>query len=302
MAVNCFARLRSVVFQSLFISGYVFFVVPFALSQGAGPAVPGNATYSPKMTFDVASVRESHPDPVKGFVVGGAFAGRTSVLSLSNERIASLIVRAYNLSSDQISGLPTWAGSAMYNVEAKSDAETDRTLATLTDEQLALERQHMLQALLAERFNLKTHWSTTEQGVYHLVVVKGGPKVRAGGSVPSTDDEVKRFGGNKIPEIYQLGDGLNGYEYFGRNCHIASLARVLGRLMGTDVIDRTGLSGTYDFEFRYSQASDAEREKEPNMYPPIPEAVKGQLGLKLEPAKGSVRELVVDHIDKSSAN
>ena len=302
MAVNRFAKLRYVAFQASVFSGYVFLAVPFALSQGAGPAVPGSATYSPKMTFDVASVRESHPDPINGFLMGGAFAGHTSSLRLSNERIPNIIDKAYGLSSHNVSGLPAWTSGATYNVEAKSDDATDREMATLTDEQVVLEQQHMLQALLAERFNLKVHWTIKEQPAYNLVLAKGGPKFRPGGSMPTSDDELRRFGGNKIPEIFQQGDGTNGYEFVGRNCHIAALALVLGRLMGTSVIDKTGLSETYDFELRYSQASDAEEEKNPTMYPSVPEAVRGQLGIMLKPTKGSVRELVVDHIDRPSAN
>ena len=72
--------------------------------------------------------------------------------------------------------------------------------------------------------------------------------------------------------------------------------------MSTEVSDKTGLTSTYDFDLRYSQASDAERENDPKVFPPISEAVEQQLGFKLERAKGSVRELVVDHIDKLSAN
>lgn len=302
MIGSSFAGLRSIAFQSLCFSGYVFLVVPSALSQGATPAIHGSATYSPSITFDVASVRESHPDPIKGFIVGGAFSGRTSWLRLSNERISNLIDKAYGLSSHNVSGLPSWANSLTYNVEAKSDGVADQRMAMLTDEQLVLEQQHMLQVLLAERFNLKVHWNAEEHPVYNLILAKGGPKVRTGGLLPPSDDELKRFGGNKIPEIYQRGDGAIGYEFVGRNCHIASLAVVLGRLMGTDVIDRTGLTGTYDFELRYSQASDSEREKEPNMLPPVPEAIKGQLGFRFEPAKESVRELVVDRIEKPSEN
>jgi uncharacterized protein (TIGR03435 family) len=302
MAIGRFAKLSHVLLRPFLLSTYVFFVVPFALSQSAAPVALVSATNSPSMTFDVASIRESHPDPNKGFMIGGAFSGRTSLLRLSNVKIVDMIRMAYGLSSHNILELPDWTGGAMFNVEAKSDDATDRKLATLTEEQVVLEQQHMLQGLLAERFNLKAHWSAEGRPIYKLVFAKRGPKVRTGGSLPLSDDDLKRFGGNKTPEIFQRGDGKLGYEYIGRNCHIASLARVLGGLMSTDVSDKTGLSSTYDFDLRYSQASDADREKDPRMFPPISEALEDQLGLKLERANGTVRKLAVDHIDKQSAN
>ena len=68
-------------------------------------------------------------------------------------------------------------------------------MAALTEEQQSAEQQHMLQALLEERFKLKTHWETKEGDVYHLVVAKGGPKLDVEGSMPPSADELKIFGG-----------------------------------------------------------------------------------------------------------
>lgn len=190
----------------------------------------------------------------------------------------------------------------MYNVQAKSDDPANEKLATLTSEQLRLEQQHMMQALLADRFNLKTHWDTREASVYNLVVAKSGPKMRAGGSMPPSAEELKGFGGRKIPELHQHGNGKRGYEFIGHECHMASLTGILGMLMTTDVIDQTGLASTYDFDLQYSSASDEQREADPTLWPHVPEAVEEQLGLKLNHAKGVVKVLVVDHIDHPSLN
>jgi uncharacterized protein (TIGR03435 family) len=160
----------------------------------------------------------------------------------------------------------------------------------------------MMQDLMADRFNLKTHWETREGPVYNLVVAKGGLKMRAGGAVPPSADELKNFGDNKIPELYARGDGSRGYEFVGHECHIAPLTLVLGSLMRTNVIDKTGLTGTYDFDMQYSQANRRERDEDPRIWPQITDAVEDQLGLKLEPAKGPVQVLVVDHIEKPSEN
>jgi len=254
------------------------------------------------MTFDVASVRESKPDSEKGFVVGGGFAGNSSSLNMMNNSISNMLAMAYHLSMYQIVGLPDWTGRAMYNVQAKSDSVADEKLASLTKEQAELERQHMMQALLADRFNLKAHWETREGPVYDLIVAKRGSKMHSGGSLPPSTDELKRFGDRKIPELYQRGDGRRGYEWVGHDCHVASLAGILGALMRTRVIDKTGLTGTYDFDLQYSQSSGRDREADPMIWPSVPDSVEDELGLKLEPAKGPVQVLVIDHIEKPSEN
>jgi uncharacterized protein (TIGR03435 family) len=270
-------------------------------AQSPVPAA-ADAAYVPTMTFDVASVRETKPDSEKGFTVGGGFAAHSSSLNMMNNSIGNMLALAYGLSSYQITGLPDWTGRAMYNVQAKADHDADEKLAGLTREQMGLERQHMMQDLMADRFNLKTHWETREGPVYNLVVAKGGLKMRAGGAVPPSADELKNFGDNKIPELYARGDGSRGYEFVGHECHIAPLTLVLGSLMRTNVIDKTGLTGTYDFDMQYSQANRRERDEDPRIWPQITDAVEDQLGLKLEPAKGPVQVLVVDHIEKPSEN
>ena len=209
MAIDGFAKYSLTILQAVLVSVCFCLVLPSALSQIAAPALSQSTTTPPGMTFDVASVRESHPDPVKGFMVGGGFTGRTSALRLSNDTILDMLVKAYGLSSQNISGLPAWTADATYDVQAKSDEATDKRLASLTDEQVALEQQHMLQVLLAERFNLKAHWSTRELPTYNLVLAKGGTKVHKGGSMPQSEEDLKRFDGTKHPEIYQRGDGTH---------------------------------------------------------------------------------------------
>jgi uncharacterized protein (TIGR03435 family) len=190
----------------------------------------------------------------------------------------------------------------MYNVEAKSDEETDKELANLSSERVALEHQHMMQVLLADRFNLKMHWEAREGRVFNLVVARSGPKLQAGGSRPPSEDELKPFGNNKMPEIHQRGDGALGYEFIGHDAHIAQLAIILGSLIKTDVNDATGLTGKYDFDLKYSETDDAQREVNPNIWPPIPEAIEEQLGLKMVRATGKVKSLVVEHIERPSPN
>ena len=104
-------------------------------------------------------------------------------------------------------GVPKWTFPTMFMVEAKGDSEADARIAALTQEQQLAEQRHMLQALLEERFKLKTHWETKEGDVYRLVVAKGGPRLGAEGSMPLSADELKSFGDRPLPALYQKNAG-----------------------------------------------------------------------------------------------
>lgn len=263
---------------------------------------PTAAPYIATMTFDVASVRESKPDMQMGFMVSGGFARESGSLNVTNYAIANMLALAYGVSWHQLQGLPDWTAHALYNVQAKTDEAANEKLATLSREQIKLEQQHMMQAFLAERFNLKMHWETRQGLVYELLVARAVPKMQAGGSHPPSPLELKVFDGEDVPEVYQRGDGRRGYKLIGHNAHPASLAALLGPLTATEVIDKTCLTGTYDFDLQYNQANDEERLADPNLWPPLSVAVEQQLGLKLVRTKGPVKVLVVDHIDQPSPN
>jgi uncharacterized protein (TIGR03435 family) len=263
-------------------------------------ATNGAPGYVSTMTFDVASVRESKQDLNLPHKVGGGLSPHSSNLRIENVQLYYLLSMAYGVHDHQIEGLPNW-GSTSYNIQAKSDSAADEKLAKLSDKDALAEKQHMMQALLAERFKLKAHWETRKGPVYNLVVAKRGSKLHAGGSMPPSVDELKRFGDTKIPDLYQRGDGRRGYEWIGHDCDIASLSSILSALMRTTVLDKTGLSGTYDFDLQYSNSPDSEREVDHTIWPRVSDAVEDQLGMKLVPAKGQVQVLVVDHVEKPTS-
>lgn len=267
----------------------------------AQTAPSSTSSYTPTMTLDVVSVRESKPDSA-GFMVGGGFAGSTSSLKLTNVTIQFLIQMAYKLGRNHLDSLPDWTNRPMYNVQGKADEATDAKLATLPKEQLQLEQSHMLQAVLVERFHLQAHWETRQQAMLNLVIAKGGPKLSPAGLLQLTPDEVKNYASGKVPEVHQRGNGQHGYELIGHSAHVASLAQFVGFVTGMDVTNTTGLTGTYDFDLQYSDASDDEHDANPNLWPPIRDALKGQLGLTLEHTKGPVQVLVVDHVEPPSLN
>jgi uncharacterized protein (TIGR03435 family) len=268
-----------------------------------GQAAPGPVPYVPTMTFDVASVRENKSVDVNaGFTMSGWFQPQTSIFRATNWPIENLITVAYGVDRYQLVGAPKWPNPTLFVIGAKGDSETDAKLAGLTTEQQWAEQKHMLQALLEERFKLKTHWETKEGDVYNLVVAKGGPKLGGGGSVPPSADEVKRFGGRPVPVIHQKNDG-RGYDFIAHGCSMEVWAGMLTGQFGRQVIDKTGLTGTYDFVVKYRGRWDRDRDAD-DLDPMLPmdRALVEELGLKVEPAKGPVKMLVIDHVEMPSEN
>jgi uncharacterized protein (TIGR03435 family) len=276
-------------------------VAPSAMPS-AGAASSADAPYVPTMTFDVASVRVSPQDPNQPHMVGGSFQPHSTNLRLQNVELYYIVTMAYGIDVHQIEGLPDW-GWTSFNIQAKSDTVADDRLAKLDKKSAALEQEHMLQTLLAERFHLQVHWTTVEGPIYNLVLAKGGSKLLPAGSMPPPPEELKWLDGHEAPPIHQEGDGRLAYEFYGHSCPMESLVQVLGEMTGRDVVDQTGLTGNFDFHFRYH---DQDRRKnamdDPTVWPPITDAIQDQLGLKLVSAKGPVRKLVIDHVEKPSEN
>ena len=300
-------KLNSDINPLLIAAGWMILAIPSSLGQAGAvtkPAssLPANAPYVATMTFDVASVRESQPDVNAGFVVGGGFMPHTTILRLSNFDIRNLLAIAYGLQHYQLEGVPNEFSRAMFNVSAKADSDADARLAALSNEQQRLEQQHMVQAFLADRFKLKAHWETKEGDVYNLVVAKGGPKLGAEGSGPPSAEELKNFGDDPIPPLYEKSDG-RGYDYIAHGCAMGQLVSMLASEFGQPVIDKAGLTGKYDFVLKFRGRWDQDR-KADDMDPllPLNQAIQEELGLKVVAAKGPVHVLVIDHVEKPSEN
>ncbi len=275
-----------------------------AVGQGTRPAAltpDTDAGYVPALTFDVASVRQS--PPADTVIVVGSFTAHTSSMKAMNIGIENLIYMAYG--SDRyyrVVGLPGALHSVVFDIQAKSDSAADEKIAHLTNEQAKLEQQHMLQVLLAERFNLKVHWETKEGDVYNLAAKKSS-KLRESNGGPPSAEERKIFGDRPVPALYQSGNSRDGFAVNCRGCTIAMIVRMLAGPFGRPVIDKTGLTGKYDFTVHYLGTLESLKEaSDISPLPPLYTAIQDQLGLKLESAKGPISILVIDHAEMPSQN
>ena len=203
-----------------------------------------------------------------------------------NLALHDLIQFAYGLPNSQILGGPSWLGSIMFDIDAKSDSLVDAELHRLSTEQARHQKQLMVQALLADRFQFKAHQETRQLPMYALLVAKDGPRFR-----PS------KINGTTIDT------GRTYLHIAGSDDTMSILARELAQVLGRVVLNQTGLSGRYDLSLRWTpDDAAASASSSPDAPPSIFTAIQEQLGLKLNATKGPVPVLVIDSVEMPSAN
>jgi bla regulator protein BlaR1 len=246
------------------------------------------------LTFEVASVRPSAPD-TRGFI-NFLPGGGLRVVAIP---LKTLITLAYDVRDFQVSGGPGWINSDRFDINARGEA-SDTTesgpadLTKMTDEQRmanANPAKERLRNLPEERFQLAIHRETKEQQVYALVAAKGGLKVQ----------ESKEAMGRM-----RMGRGM----LHGEGVQPGFLATPISGQLSRPVIDKTGLTGKYDMDLKWtpdpSQSADVPfgplpPPSDPNG-PSIFTALQEQLGLRLESQKAPVETLVLDRVERPSEN
>jgi uncharacterized protein (TIGR03435 family) len=267
--------------------------------RGHTEAVQSRASGAEKLTFEAASIKPAKQAGMSSIrdLPGGRFTA-------TNISLKMLMTLAYHVQPFQVSGGPSWVESDRYDIEAKPESAGDEEPGKPpTDRQKQMDEQRKrLQALLEERCKLTTHRETRELPVYALVLAKNGPKLK---------ESIGK--GGKPNSHMMVGMG----QLTAEQVPLSFLADTLSRQLGRIVIDRTGLTATYDFELHWTPDQSQSGgfgggpggAPPPNMPPPpdpngpsVFTAVQDQLGLKLESQKGPVEFVVVDHVEKPSEN
>ncbi len=251
-----------------------------------------------QLTFEVASIKPANSDSPGSsiqLVPGGG-------LNMNGIPLRTMIARAYDVRDFQVSGGPGWLGTERFDIMARADAESAKGLediAKMTDDQRKTVREQMgerLRALLADRFQLVVHEETKDQPIYTLVVSKNGAKLQ----------EVKEPGARQ-------GMSMNRGRLEGMAAPMEMLGQVLSNTMGRPVVNKTGLTGKYDFvlefipdvgvDLRAQGFGDGITSPAPAPGgPSIFTALQEQLGLRLESQKGPVPNIVIDRVEKPSEN
>jgi uncharacterized protein (TIGR03435 family) len=269
-------------------------------------AIPSTETVPPDKvpSFAVASIK-----PDKSGSGGVRIMFGPDGFSATNIPLKLLIREAFGVNDDQISGLPDWTGSAMYDIDAKVDSADLGVMDKLTFDQ----RKQMMRTLLTERFGLKTHEETKDLPVYALVVAKSGSKLH------EAKPDATYPNGLKGPDGQPGGPGMMMFnrdgQLTGQGVKISDLTRILAQQTQRTVIDKTGLTGIYDFTLQMppwkgpipmpKPASDGPPttgDDADDAGPSIFTTLQDQLGLKLESQKAPLPVTVIDHIEQPSEN
>jgi uncharacterized protein (TIGR03435 family) len=259
-----------------FLSALAFFalLMPSVATSQTSPASPTTQ----KLAFDVASIKEWQPNqPLPRIAIGIRFS-KGSVFAPCSD-LSAIVRYAYHLSlASPITGLPDWAkaqcGPNTFSVDATMPLDT-------TEDQA----RQMMQSLLEDRFKMRIHWEKKDMKVLILTIAPGGFKGKV------YDPKTFNRPTFTCPED-DPGCGMS----FGRTT-ISDLANRLGFMMGTLIIDKTGLTDTYETNFMY--ASD---KAEASSLPSLPTVLREKFGLLLRPQTAPVDVLVIDHVEKPSPN
>lgn len=239
------------------------------------------------LPFEVASVKLNTDLSNTNLSINFAPGGQ---LNCSNVPLRMLITFAYDMRDYQVVNAPGWADTDHFDIVAKPSAE-DAVHEPSHYTDASTERLRLrTRALLAERFGLKLREEKREMPVYSLVVAKGGPKLQ-----PTTSNTADT----------QMT--MNNTRLICRKVTMERFAtHMLSSRMGRPVIDNTGLTGEYDFKMEFqpeprASAPSADAAPAPSG-PSFLTALEEQLGLRLVSAKGPVPFLIVEHVEKPSAN
>jgi uncharacterized protein (TIGR03435 family) len=274
------------------------------LAQAPAPR-PDSGVAAPGPTFEVASVRPNksgEPFVRLGIQPGGRYTATNVPLRL-------LIRNAYQLQDSQIIGAPGWVDSDRFDIVAK--AEGDVPLSGPGGPPGPI--QFMLRALLAERFNLKMHSEQRELPIYALVLARAdgklGPQLRPAAADCAALVAARRGGappappqpGERLPCGMRIGPG----QLTGGSLPLSLFANTISPFVQRVVVDRTGLSGNFDFELSWTPDQVPQgppppgAPQQPSIDPGGPSiltAVQEQLGLKLDSTRGPVEVFVIDNV------
>jgi uncharacterized protein (TIGR03435 family) len=250
----------------------LFAPVRGAAQQSSMPAVA-------PLVYDVVTVKENKSQSYETWL-GYDGSDGTDMLKMKNANLMTMVEAAFDLHDYRIEGVPAWGKSQHWDVQGKILDATAEQIKALTMEQ----RRAMLAVVLQQRFGLKTHWVTRDKPEYELIVARGGSKL-------------------KESTAKQTSSGLNMNALDATRITTDDLARDLALRLEKPVVNKTGLTGWYDIQLKWSmEGQSLNGEVVQDTAPSMFTAVKETLGLELKPTHGPVQVLVVDAVEEPTAN
>jgi uncharacterized protein (TIGR03435 family) len=232
--------------------------------------VPASRSEPPR--FEVASIRPSNPEEAAGDSGCQTTSGLVRCINVTLKRC---IVGAYVVGPDRVLGGPDWADTDHFQITARAGQPIDDDKALMA----------LLQTLLAERFKLALHRESRRGEAMVLEVAKNGPKLQPAGDAIFTYD--------------------NRHDRLDATMTMAGFAEILSRNLNLPVMDRTGLTGAFNFTLHWNPDSAGALERDDAataLRSEVSNAIAKQLGLTLKSKQMPVEMLVIDHAEKPSEN
>jgi uncharacterized protein (TIGR03435 family) len=253
----------------------ILFMALAGIASAAQDPQPGGQlpAAKPRLAFEVISIKPTAQEAPLRFLPGGQTLRGAATLR-------TIIRLMYDVRESQVEGGPDWTDKDIFEINAKAEHPSS-----------AEELHEMVYNMLADRFKLKYRRETRTGNVLALVVEKPG-KLKVS---ETAGDQVD------IRPIKPVGP----LKFQGTNASMQDLCGFISRWVDRPVINKTGLDGFYDFTLAFIP-EEGMFKLPPGVqtpdYPGIYQAVKEQLGLKLESQKGPVQMLVIDHAEKPKDN
>jgi uncharacterized protein (TIGR03435 family) len=229
--------------------------------------------------FEVASVKINN----SGLPSGSLAGTDKSRFAATNITLKLLLTMAYQVRDSQVIGGPAWVNSDRFDIMAKTETEADWDRMML-----------MLRKLLEDRFGLVIRRETRELPLYKLVAAKTGLKLH-GGNCSDTEKQCGR--------LAIFSNGLEGQSV------MPLFVNVLADMLARPVIDQTNFNGPFNVHMRWTPDESTPGRRSGETLPETSEsapsfmtALEEQLGLKLEPGRGPVETITIEHAEKAVGN
>lgn len=268
------------------------FVLAFALiGVGSAMCLAQTPYTGPLPVFDVVTVKPHKPGDTNTNV-----SRSPTSLQATNISLEEMIAGNYNVKAWLIFGLPPWAESQKWDIVAKVSEPDPAVMKNLSREQ----RNDMVKALLKERFGLQLHMDSKVQPVFEMTAVPEGVKFKESPPPPKNEDGTP----GKNPGASSSSSDSHMVMH---HAPLRSFAENLSYRVERTVVDKTGMHSEngYDIELTWTPEmlnNGGDNGSGQEAPPPIFEAVKEQLGLKLTPTKAEVPTIVIDHVQMPDAN
>jgi uncharacterized protein (TIGR03435 family) len=267
----------------------------------AVPLVAGRQDRLPE--FEAASIKPDHSGEARF-----TFTYQGNTFNATNVTLRMLIRNAYQVQDAQISGGPDWVNTDRFDIVAKADLSSTAAFPVQQREGPS-HLQLMMRKLLADRFRLIVRSVAGDRPVYALKIAREdgrlGAQLRRSITDCATPATARDLG---TPIRCGISMGIGTLTLGGGS--LLQLANSLSNLVGRPVVDRTGLTGTFDLTLTWTPESMSQRQPTDATDlpatradgPSIFTAVREQLGLKLDSQKGGADALVIDRVERPAEN